>query len=172
MSLGQNCCLTKLLDFKLAQTQNPRIAYCWYHAQRHSEMKSLCETKGEKTNLLFAQHEAMPILYSVSYREQPWRHWAYQRINVTSHNKRYLMSIFENMRLSKRQLNKLSKDIKLLRIEVLLLKIWEKDWLYFVLFSLFFTIYFAQYLKTSLADIRYLLLWCVTYMQHWKCSPI
>ena len=32
-----------------------------------------------------------------------------------------------------------------------------------LLFSLYFTSYFAQYLKISLADIRYLLLWCITY---------
>ena len=50
-------------------------------------------------------------------------------------------------------LRELPNDTKLLRNEVLLLKIWEQDWPYFLLFSLFFTIYFARYLKTSLADI-------------------
>ena len=45
-------------------------------------------------------------------------------------------------------------------MKILLLKIWENDCVYFLLFSLFFAIYFAQYLKTSLSDIRYLLLGC------------
>ena len=38
--------------------------------------------------------------------------------------------------------------------------------LFLIIYSGFFTIYFVQYLKTSLADIRYLLLWCATYLQN------
>ena len=45
---------------------------------------------------------------------------------------------------------------------MLLLKILEKDGAFFLLFSLYFTCDFVQYLKISLADIRFLLLWCVT----------
>ena len=46
---------------------------------------------------------------------------------VTSHNNMYLKSIFdkyEMFAISKREINKLSNDTKLLRIEVLLLKIY------------------------------------------------
>ena len=62
--------------------------------------------------------------------------------NVTSRNKRYHMSIFEQygiFALSNGELNKLSNDTRIIKIEVLLLKIWEKDGLSFLLFSLFFT---------------------------------
>ena len=73
------------------------------------------------------------------------------------------MSIFENYEIfaiSKRELNKLSDDTnhKIGSPEDMRKRV------YFLLFSLFFIIYFAQYLKISLADIRYLLLWCVTYI--------
>ena len=46
------------------------------------------------------------------------------------HNKRYLMSIFENygiFALSKWELNKLSNDTRFIQIELILLKIREKD---------------------------------------------
>ena len=66
--------------------------------------------------------------------------------------------------LSKKQLNKLSNDTKHTEIELLLLKIWEKVGVFFLLLSLYFTSYFAQYLKISLADIRYLLLWCISFV--------
>ena len=49
-------------------------------------------------------------------------------------------------------------DTKHITIELLVLKIQGKDGVLFLLFSLYFTSYFAQYLKISLADIRYLLL--------------
>ena len=69
--------------------------------------------------------------------------------------------------ISIRKLNKLSNDTKVIQIEALQLKIWQKDSVYFLLFPLFLTIYFAQYLKTSLADIKYILLWCVTNTLQW-----
>ena len=74
-----------------------------------------------------------------------------QQPNVTGHNKRYLIYFwkYEISALSKRQLNKLSNDTKLLRIEVPLLKIWEKDWLYFLLFSLFFYNLFCSISKNK-----------------------
>ena len=52
---------------------------------------------------------------------------------------------YENFSVSKRNSNKLSNDTKLMDIELLLF--------FFFLFSLYFSSYFAQYLKISLADI-------------------
>ena len=69
------------------------------------------------------------------------------------------MSIFERYEictLSKRQLNKLSDDTKLIIIELLLLQNEEKYGLFFLLFSLYFTRYFAQFLKISLTDISHI----------------
>ena len=53
---------------------------------------------------------------------------------------------YENFSVSKRNSNKLSNDTKLMDIDELLL-------FFFFLFSLYFSSYFAQYLKISLADI-------------------
>ena len=40
----------------------------------------------------------------------------------------------------------------------------RKRWcLFLIIFFIYLMTYFAQYLKISLADIRYLMLWCVTY---------
>ena len=52
--------------------------------------------------------------------------------------------------------------LRFLEIELRLPKIWYKDGVNFLLFSLYFTSYFAQYIQICLADIRYLLLWCIT----------
>ena len=90
-------------------------------------------------------------------------------VYVTSHNKRYLMSILTILRFfaeSKRVSNRLSDDTILMKIWLWLLKIWEKDGVYFLLFSLYFTSYFAQYLQISLT--WYPLLSCVTYFHTWK----
>ena len=65
---------------------------------------------------------------------------------------------FEIFALSKRQLNKLSYDTKFITIGLILLKVQEKDGVFFLLFSFYLKSYFAQYLKISLADLRYLLL--------------
>ena len=75
-----------------------------------------------------------------------------------------LTSTFDNIKnfASKRKINKLSNYTRFKRLNCYLWRYEQKDGVYFLLLSLFFTIYFAQYLKTSLADIRYLLLWCVT----------
>ena len=71
----------------------------------------------------------------------------------TSHNENEIVA------LSKKLLNKLFNDTKLstTKYELLLLKIQEEDGVFFLLFSLNFTTYFAQYLKIRLVDIRYLL---------------
>ena len=74
-------------------------------------------------------------------------------------NKWYLMSILQNCEIftiSKKLLNKLSYVPK-----VLLQKYMAKNSALFSLLSLYFPGYFAQYLKISLADMRYLLLWRV-----------
>ena len=66
---------------------------------------------------------------------------------MTSHDKRYLMSILENYYifvLSER----ISNDTKLSRIGLL-----ERDGAHFLLFSLYFTSYFAQYLMINLTSI-------------------
>ena len=70
-----------------------------------------------------------------------------------------IFEIYEIFAIAKWVLNKLSNDIRTITIEALLLKIWEKDGAYFLLFSLFFLqSILLNNLKTSLADIRYLLL--------------
>ena len=79
-----------------------------------------------------------------------------QYVPLASHNKSYLMSLFESFwtRLlwlsTKRVLNKLSNDNKVSQN----LKIWREDCVYFVhCFLHIFWAIFAQYLKISLADI-------------------
>ena len=55
---------------------------------------------------------------------------SYLVMSMTSHNKRYLMSIFENdvtFATSIRELNKLSFDTRIINIKALLMKIWEQD---------------------------------------------
>ena len=78
------------------------------------------------------------------------------------------MSIFENYEIfaiyQALNLNKLSNDTRIIEIEMLA-TFKEKKMMYISYYFLcFFTIYFAHYLKTSLADLGYLLLWCVTYI--------
>ena len=53
---------------------------------------------------------------------------------------------FENLEVfasCKRVFNKLSNDTDLLKIELLLLNIWEKDGIYFLLFSIYFQSHFV-----------------------------
>ena len=56
------------------------------------------------------------------------------------------MSTFENVEIvaaCERVFSKLSNDTNFLKIELQLLKIWEKDGANILLFSLYFTSYFA-----------------------------
>ena len=78
------------------------------------------------------------------------------------------MSIFDNYEIfafaiSKRKLIKLSNDTRIINIEALLLKIWGKDCVYFVSFSLFLQSFLLNISKQAWPTIRYLSLWCVTY---------
>ena len=78
---------------------------------------------------------------------------------VTRHNKSYLMSILgENMKFL---LYIIQKKIKQ-AFQWYQTNSWKLN-RWFLLFSLYFTSYFAQYLKISLADITYFLLCCVTF---------
>ena len=73
---------------------------------------------------------------------------------VTQYNKRYILSTFENIEivaLSKRRFNKLSNDTKFVPS------------VYSLLFNLYFTHYFVNYLRINLADKMYILLYWVTY---------
>ena len=82
-----------------------------------------------------------------------WFWWFY--------NKRYLMSTFENYEifaLSKSEFNKLSNDTRFIKRKCYFWS-YEKKMVYISILSLYFTIYFAPYLKTSLADLW----WCVTF---------
>ena len=87
---------------------------------------------------------------------------AFNRINVTQYNKRYILSTFEKIvifALSNRRFNKLSNYTKFVKIGVILLKIQHLQSQYFLLFS----IYFAHYLRINLADKMSLLLYWVTF---------
>ena len=76
-------------------------------------------------------------------------------IYVTQHNKRYIFSTFEKIKmfaLSNRRFNKLSNDTKLIKIEVTLLKIQVLQSTTFLLFSLYLTHCFVHYLRINLAN--------------------
>ena len=75
--------------------------------------------------------------------------------------KRYPISTFENYEifaLSKSEFNKLSNDTRFIKRKCYFWS-YEKKMVYISILSLYFTIYFAPYLKTSLADLW----WCVTF---------
>ena len=89
----------------------------------------------------------------------------HSHISVTQHNKRYILSTFEKIEifaLSNIRFNKLSNDTKLIKIEVILLKIQVLQSTNFLLFSLYFTHCFVHYLRINLVDKMYLLLYWVT----------
>ena len=76
------------------------------------------------------------------------------------------MSTFEKIEmfaLSNRRFNKLSRNTKFIKIEVILLKIQVLQSVHFLLFSLYFTLCFVQYLRINLVDKMSLLLYWVTY---------
>ena len=79
---------------------------------------------------------------------------------------------FNKLSNDNRRFNKLSNDAKFVKIEVILLKRQLLQSVYFLLFSLYITHYFAHYLRINLADKMFLLLYWATYTLTkvvWRC---
>ena len=108
---------------------------------------------------MFGLRKKQDVVHSISYKCLPICDKSQQKVPVCLFWKIWDIS------LSKGQLNKLCNYTKCVKIEPLLLKILEKDNVFFLSCFLFiFNKLLAQYLQFSLADIRYLWLWCVTYV--------
>ena len=88
---------------------------------------------------------------------------------MTKYNKRYILSTFDKIEISAlsiRRFNKLSNDTKIVKFEVVLLKIHLLQSVYFLLFYLYFENYFIHFLRMKLADKMCLLLYWVTYINY------
>ena len=136
-----------------------RVASPWIHRclmEKSWRSQLMSSTNGTSLN-------STPQKVSSS-RVSIWESWKNNYVvkrNVTQYNKRYILSTFEKIEmfaLSYRRFNKLSNDTKVIKIEVILLKIQVLQSTKFLLFSLYFAHCFAHYLRINLADKMSLLL--------------